>query len=259
MTGPLVVCVTPFFGRASLFSNVLGCFESQDYPNRILLVSNDTGIGLEVASPADVRVLNTPVRFPSLGAKRNHMREMAISLGAKYVSHWDDDDFYCPSFLREGVAEMERTRNLACRPCPVGYGTNIQPRNNNLWDGDGLRIRTDARTGIPYDSFFMCSSAPYARYDDIGCGENLPFMRKAKEAGKWSFYDPEAGPNCVYGWFRQVAHATNARNGLPASGEWWKLGKGPVGISSPENFGEVLRNVISRLTDCGPAAHPEFS
>lgn len=253
---PLVVCVTPFFGRISLLANALGCFESQEYPNKILLVSNDTGRDISLKSESMVIVQNHEDRFRTLGAKRTHMREEAIRLGAKYISHWDDDDFYMPSFLREGVAHMEQSNSLACRPSPVGFGTNIAPMNNNLWFGPGVRARIDHCQRIPYDSFFMCSSEPYAEYDDIGCGENLPFRYKAEELGRWSFYTPEQ-VNCCYGWFKQIPHATTQKGGFIAgTGEFWKLGPGLVEVASPINFGRIvdgIRRAMDRPSIVNPA------
>ena len=255
MDAPLVICVTPFFGRVSLFANVLGCFESQDYTNAVLLVSNDTGIDLQVESKARVDVINHRNRFGTLGEKRNYMRDQAIAMGAKYIAHWDDDDFYMPTFLSQGVNQMEVSNSLACRPCPVGIGTNDAPINNNLWDPGHVRIRLDSCQQIPYDSFFMMSAEPYAKYDNIGCGENLTFRSVAEAQGRWSIYNPGI-PNCCYGWFNQIPHATNMKAGFTAgAGELWSLGAEAVRVASPENFDQIRENVLQLLKIGAPVTY----
>ncbi len=102
MSGPLVSCIMPTYGRRDYVSQSVRMFLAQDYPYKELLILNDCpGQTLHCDAPG-VRVFNTASRFPSLGEKRNALIEQAHG---EFIAVWDDDDIYLPWRLSFSVAQ----------------------------------------------------------------------------------------------------------------------------------------------------------
>jgi O-antigen biosynthesis protein len=101
---PLVSCIMPTFNRRSFLPLALHSFNQQDYLAKELIVVDDGTdcVGDLVENVPDTRYLRLPTRA-SIGEKRN--RACATSRGAIIV-HWDDDDWYAPSRLRNQVAPL---------------------------------------------------------------------------------------------------------------------------------------------------------
>lgn len=99
MLQPLVtvMLLTTYPKRAAWMADALLAYQLQDYPARELVVVND-GDPLRAVHPR-VRVINVPPGL-SLGAREN----IAARAGhGRYVSIWDDDDFYLPERLSSQV------------------------------------------------------------------------------------------------------------------------------------------------------------
>jgi glycosyltransferase involved in cell wall biosynthesis len=99
-----VSCLCPTYNRAPnnlrLVEEAVEGFLRQDYPNKELLVLNDTpGQTLRFDHP-QVRILNTAARCSSLGAKRNVLAEEA---SGELLCVWDDDDISLPWRLSQSV------------------------------------------------------------------------------------------------------------------------------------------------------------
>lgn len=83
---PLVscLCITQP-GRERFLAEAVACFEAQDYPNKELVIVNDTKDGR------------------ALGELRNESMDRA---SGHYLAHWDDDDLSHPSRLSKQISEM---------------------------------------------------------------------------------------------------------------------------------------------------------
>lgn len=97
MTYPLISCICPTYNRPPgyqhLIEEAIGCFMLQDYPNRELVILNDTpGQELRCDIPG-VRIINEPVRFATLGEKCNALVGHAQG---ELIAPWDDDDISLP-------------------------------------------------------------------------------------------------------------------------------------------------------------------
>lgn len=96
-TAPLISCLCPTYNRAPNHLHLIGeaveSFLRQDYPNKELIILNDTPHqGLYCFAPG-VRVFNADARFPNLSVK---LREcIRLSLGNLFC-RWDDDDISLP-------------------------------------------------------------------------------------------------------------------------------------------------------------------
>ncbi|MDX6694829.1 MAG: hypothetical protein QOF02_2432 [Blastocatellia bacterium] len=95
---PLVSCIMPTYNRQPFLPIALKNFMAQDYPNKELVIVDDSD------EPADELFKGQPgVRYVhldargSIGAKRNLACQMAQG---EIIAHWDDDDWYSPERLR---------------------------------------------------------------------------------------------------------------------------------------------------------------
>lgn len=93
----LISCLLPTFNRYPangwLVEEAVESFLRQDYPNKELIICNDTPGQVLIFNHPQVRVINTADRFPTLGAKIHWMLERAEG---NYVCRWDDDDISLP-------------------------------------------------------------------------------------------------------------------------------------------------------------------
>ena len=105
-TPPKISCMMPTYGRPDLVHESVRMFLRQDDPNKELIVLNDcSGQTFEFDHP-EVRVVNAPDRFPTLGDKRNRCVELAEG---ELIAVWDDDDVYLPWRLSLCRAAMAGT------------------------------------------------------------------------------------------------------------------------------------------------------
>ncbi len=102
---PAVSCICPTYGRPELLEEALYSFLLQDYPGpKELIVLNDYAGQTLVFEHPEVRVINVPVRFRTVGEKRN----AAIALASHDLLFvWDDDDIYLPHRISFSVANFE--------------------------------------------------------------------------------------------------------------------------------------------------------
>ncbi len=99
-----VSCLCPTYNRAPdalwLVEEAIESFLRQDYPNKELIVLNDTPGQILHCDHPEVRIINTPERCQSLGDKRNLMAKMA---SGELICVWDDDDISLPWRLSHSV------------------------------------------------------------------------------------------------------------------------------------------------------------
>ena len=94
---PLVSCICLTYNRAPdhlhLLEETVESFLRQDYPNKELIVFNDTPGQELICHEPGVIVINEPERYPTLGEKFN--AAIAHANGA-LLAPWDDDDINLP-------------------------------------------------------------------------------------------------------------------------------------------------------------------
>jgi glycosyltransferase involved in cell wall biosynthesis len=99
---PLISCICITNNRPELLKKAIDCFESQNYPNKELVISYpkkdvSTKRILENNSHSDLRILSIEREDEeSLGNARN---QAIIKCKGEYVCIWDDDDWYHSSRL----------------------------------------------------------------------------------------------------------------------------------------------------------------
>ena len=117
MTTPLVSCIMPTRNRARFIPQALRCFAHQTYPNRELIVVDDSDRPMRrlVDGVEGVRYLR--VRRSTTGAKLNIGIEAAQG---DILQRMDDDDFYACQFLQSSVEHLlhkDPARALVTRCC----------------------------------------------------------------------------------------------------------------------------------------------
>lgn len=106
---PLVSCLMPTYNKGPkgqwLVEDAIECFLRQDYPNKELVIVNDTpGQPIRLVQEyKGVIVANLPVRCRTLGEKRNVCAALAHG---EVLFNWDDDDISLPWRLRLCMARI---------------------------------------------------------------------------------------------------------------------------------------------------------
>lgn len=101
---PLVSCICPTRNRPEFLPFAVSYFVRQDYPNRELIILDDSDRGNRYASE-DARIRSIKINPPnSIGGKRNLCNDFAKG---DLICHWDDDDWYAPDRISQQVAVMQ--------------------------------------------------------------------------------------------------------------------------------------------------------
>lgn len=121
---PLVsaVCVTA--DRREFFRAAVDCFLAQDYPHKELVVVDDgqDRVADLCQGISNCRYIALEGKKRKIGVKRNLGAEAATG---EIVCHWDDDDWFAPSRIRDQVERM-----LASDKAVTGYHSML------FWDGE---------------------------------------------------------------------------------------------------------------------------
>ncbi len=107
---PSVSCICPTYGRVALLEEAIKSFLRQDYPGeKELIILNDyDGQTLQFDHP-EVRVINVPKRFHSVGEKYKAAAALAVH---DLIVVWHDDDIYLPHRLSYTVAHFDPTKTF---------------------------------------------------------------------------------------------------------------------------------------------------
>ena len=110
LTDPPVSCICPTYGRVELLEEAIYSFLQQDYPGqKELIVLNDYAEQtLEFEHP-EVRIVNVPIRFNSVGEKYKAAAGLCTH---DLIVVWHDDDIYLPHRLSFSVAHFDPRRGF---------------------------------------------------------------------------------------------------------------------------------------------------
>ncbi len=108
---PMVSCICMTYARPPesqwLLEEAIESFLRQTYPNKELIILNDCPQQELVCDAPGVRIVNAPMRYPTLGDKDN--AAIAIARG-ELIARWDDDDISLPwrlSFSVERIGDAD--------------------------------------------------------------------------------------------------------------------------------------------------------
>lgn len=102
----LVSCIMPTFNRRPFIQQAIKYFQSQDYPQKELIIVDDGSDPIEdiVNEESNVRYIRLNQK-QSIGNKRNLAVEKSRG---EIILHWDDDDWYGPERISYQLNEMTK-------------------------------------------------------------------------------------------------------------------------------------------------------
>lgn len=125
---PLVSCIMPTYNRPEFISQAVQQFLEQDYPNKELVIIDDSPVSIKVLIPDSDLIHYTYQKEKSdLGTKRNLACEKAKG---EIIVHLDDDDYYAPDWLSKQVSFLtEQGLEITGLSAPVFYDKS----NADVW------------------------------------------------------------------------------------------------------------------------------
>lgn len=138
---PLVSCIMPTWNRRQFIPAAIDCFQKQTYPNRELVIVDDSDDPVKDLVPIDGQIRYFGIaKRQTTGEKRNTCNR--LSRGS-VICHWDDDDWSAPGRIQDQVARLQATR------LPVtGYGRLL------FWD----RITRQVKEYVPGARNYVCGT-----------------------------------------------------------------------------------------------------
>lgn len=128
----LVSCIMPTFNRRKTIPYSLGCYLSQDWKDKELVVIDD-GESVEDMFAGIPNVIYRHVYDRmSLGAKKNLACELA---SGEIIVHWDDDDWSSPTRISEQVACLASSGKPVTGYCKLLFWDVVKQRASK-YDGD---------------------------------------------------------------------------------------------------------------------------
>lgn len=224
---PPITCLCPTYGRFERLRDAVACFLAQDYAGeKRLLILNDAPVLIKLgADHLPVTVVNAPVRYPTLGHKRQALLEMAAT---PLVAHWDDDDLYLPWHLSSVVAVLQSkatvaaNRTVRCaKPDAAWYGKG--PREG--WQLVGVR-HSVFEGQMVFDRARALELGGYPPLDSGQAAALLDAFRRAGELHTWA--PPPHELSYIYRWADGLHHVSGAGRGSDPSRGDCDFGVGPL-------------------------------
>ncbi len=136
---PPVSCICPTYGRVELLEEAIYSFLQQDYPGqKELIVLNDYDLQTLEFDHPEVRIVNLPTRYHSVGEKY----KAAVALASHdLIFVWHDDDIYLPHRLSFSVAHCDAGTSFfkADKAWFWNKGELSGPEKNNFHGGSCWR------------------------------------------------------------------------------------------------------------------------
>ena len=162
---PLVSCLMVTRDRTQQAMLAVDCFRWQTYPNRELVIvddSRDAALENSLANDPSIRVVRPAGGSANLGEARN--RAVMEARGA-YICQWDDDDLYDPLRI---AAQMTALRSAGARACLLDRWT--------LWWPAERRVAVSLRR--IWEGSLLCERAALPPYPALARGEDTPVIER---------------------------------------------------------------------------------
>jgi glycosyltransferase involved in cell wall biosynthesis len=190
----LISIVTPTARRPSFLPLLYDCVTAQDWPEWEWLILDSSEAPAPVAfDDPRVRYIHDPVRV-SLGEKRNRLAQAARG---ELIAHFDDDDYYAPSYLsamvrRLGDAPLVKLtgfftyraveRRLAYWNLMVKQGLHHEwfaghPAAARTYGPEGEDAFRDNHLGYGLSFLYRRAAWETARFEDVAFNEDAAFAR----------------------------------------------------------------------------------
>lgn len=198
----LLSCICPTYGRVPEYINLLQesvyWFTQQTYPNKELIILNDCPEQRILCNVPNVRVLNVPSRFKTLGEKYNALVEEAKGT---IILPWEDDDISLPNRLAQAEEKLREGREY------------FNPQQS--WYEDKGKIHADHKHGVCHNAsaFRKDLWKRVGGYDQCIGDQDSKFDLKCKQLGvvakpltcqkEWTY---------IYRWGVSNAHLSGAKD-----------------------------------------------
>lgn len=214
------ICAT--YKRPHLLAEAIECFLRQDYPAslRELIVLDDAG-QYENQEGDGWRIVSVPVRFHTLGEKRNASAAL-VSADVDAYCVWDDDDIYLPWHMSAAAAALAAADYTIPTVIYSDKRSRLERKSNQYLFHGAWTFRREA-----FDR--VCG------YPFIQSGQDQGLLRRFKSQ-KLRRADPiefDPRPSYVYRWY--TAHS----NHISAMGK-----------DGYERLGHVSSDRTSRVEPC---------
>lgn len=160
---PMVSCLMVTRDRAALARNAIRCFLDQTWPNRELVILDDSE---DPALERIVQEFDDPrirfLRIPPEGKTLGHLRNEAVALArGEYVCQWDDDDLYDPARIELQMHAILVNRAAAC-----------MLQRWTIWWPQAHRLASSRHRA--WEGSLICRKDRMPEYPDLRRGEDTP-------------------------------------------------------------------------------------
>ncbi len=213
-----ISCLMPTYNRFPkdgwLVEEAVQSFMDQDYENKELLILNDTKDQFLIINRNDkVKIINTDLRFPNLGAKIKYL--ISKSSGDAFC-RWDDDDLSLPHRLSFSVQRLGEDK-LEWHPLNYWYKPSIKMPAKEVHKAGNSHLMAMFRREI-FD---------YIDYPNDCCGaEDQAFNQRIAAIGvnNQDILKPEE-MFYIYRWGTDSIHLSGQRN---MQEHWDAIGNMPI-------------------------------
>lgn len=174
MTEPLVSCLMVTGGRPQLVRRAVGCFLSQSYPNRELVILSDNASDEIELRPLEMVDSRIRVRMTAHDPNRRlgELRNMTIDLArGEWLTQWDDDDWYGSHRIAVQLkAAMDTGKGASALKFTLMH----------LCTADGRTMSFRGDTGIATPGTIL-HRRTNVRYPNLGKNEDGQFLRAVRD------------------------------------------------------------------------------
>lgn len=228
---PPVSCICLTYGRPHVLEEAIYAFLQQDYGGpKELIVLNDYAQQTLVFDHPEVRVINVPQRFRTVGEKMN----VAVALAAhKLLFVWDDDDIYLPHRLSFSVDKYKPVKGF------------FKP--DKAWILDNNRL-----DGPVKNLFHVGSCWSRQRFDAVrgyvadGTGYDWIFEKRLKAAFPGAIQTYDIKPEEIYYLYRWNGTGSYHMSGFGVYRQGENVGHADVEafVAHKAQAGEIRQGVI---------------
>ena len=242
-----VACLTATRGRYSFLCQVVTCFLAQSWPDKELLILNNSDRPIMLSDPLvgrGIRIFNEP-GYPTLGHCRNRLLDLAAD--ADFVRTWDDDDLFLPWTLEQGMEHIG--------DAPVWKPT----RSWTSTGDDGYELGVNLYEA---SMLFRADIARQYRYGELQGDEHLQIIRGVeRDHGGIRQAEMDHLSSYVYRWGTGMYHASGDMGSGPVDERVAKWVAGnqdfangrPLRVQSCERHWKRMAHFIVKLFGEGAA------
>lgn len=247
---PLVSCLMTTYGRFECVERSIAMWLLQDYSNKELIILNTADIPLELdvrLSHKGIRIVNqrtihgTDIPYSNVGQVRRDVVKLALG---EYMGFWDDDDYYLPWHISQGIDYILKTGKKAYKPA------------QSYWSEDGGNTFTLARNAMEASVIVNTESVRIYGFADSNGGEHVTWMRSLIDEKQLN-EENEVTPfeSYAYVWGDEIAShkqsgfindPNNFENHKKASTDF---GVRPLSLYSPLRIKLFFLKIINTVND----------